>query len=70
MKVVDGHGVTEDRFVSRDWTSIGSRILEAATLASAVHLEELTRRDAAERGGETANDGQVGWIREISDGNG
>lgn len=56
MKVVDGHKVKEDRMTSMDWTSIGSRILEAATLASAIHLEEQSARARLTAcGGEPAN---------------
>ena len=57
MKPLDGHKVTDDRILSTDWTSIGTRILRAATLASAIHTAELTlaagtilRRDTTRQG--------------------
>ena len=67
MAVLDQHQVTDDRMQSTDWTTIGSRILEAATLATAIHLDELAggpeRREACR--------GQVSTgIREMSDRNG
>ncbi|HOA73498.1 MAG TPA: hypothetical protein PL151_10835 [Phycisphaerae bacterium] len=47
MEVLDQHQVTEDRMQSTDWTTIGTRILEAATIATAMHLEELELSSAS-----------------------
>lgn len=40
MEVPDKHMVTEDPSTSTDWTTIGARIIQAATIASAFHMEE------------------------------
>jgi len=42
MTVLNQPAVTEDPRESMDWTTIGARILKAATIASAIHLKELT----------------------------
>lgn len=46
MEVLEQHLVTDGPTQSTDWTTIGTRILEAATLATAIHLE-LCRTPAA-----------------------
>lgn len=67
MEVLDQHQVTDDPQQSTDWTTIGTRILEAATLATAIHLEELglePRRSACLQSERSRSD------REIFDGMG
>jgi hypothetical protein len=67
MEVLDQHQVTDDRMQSTDWTSIGTRILEAATLATAIHLDELASRPGRRDAG-SSHAGR--WACEISDRNG
>ena len=50
MAVLDKHTVKDDPAMSTDWTAIGARILEAATMASAIHLDELAHAAATGRG--------------------
>jgi hypothetical protein len=74
MAVLDKHTVKDDPAMSTDWTAIGARILEAATMASAIHLDALAHAADA-RGtrsgyGEAASGASGWWDREISDGNG
>lgn len=64
MEVLEQHEVTDDRRRSTDWTTIGARILEAATLATAIHLSALTSGDTCDAASDGACD------REKSDGNG
>ncbi len=64
MEVLDRHEVTDDRKRSTDWTTIGARILEAATLATAIHLGAVTPGSSCDAGQ------NGGWDREKSDGNG
>jgi hypothetical protein len=63
MEVLISHEVTDDRQRSTDWTAIGERILEAATLATAIHLNALTPGSPCD----AAQDGMRD--REKSDGN-
>lgn len=49
MDVLEQHQVTDGQTQSTDWTTIGTRILEAATLATAIHLE-MCRMSAALEG--------------------
>ena len=86
MAVLDKHTVKDDPAMSTDWTAIGARILEAATMASAIHLDELAHaadargtrsgygEAASDRGNandrEAASGASGWWDREISDGNG
>lgn len=65
MEVLDQHQVTDDRMKSTDWTSMGRRILEAATIASAIHLDELAQQSELML---TGGDDAVRWSREESDG--
>jgi hypothetical protein len=67
MEVLDQHQVTDDRSQSTDWTSIGTRILEAATLATAMHLDELAGRPERR---DTGSDETGRRARERSDRNG
>jgi hypothetical protein len=67
MEVLAQHKVTDDQTKSTDWTTIGARILEAATLATAIHLDELSRSTARH---ETPRGEPAGSDREKSDGNG
>ena len=64
MEVLNRHAVREDPRTSTDWTTIGARIIEAATIASAVHMEELA---LAARNKQSASDW---WDRDMYDGNG
>lgn len=71
MDVLEGHQATEGRPRSTDWTTMGARILEAATIASAIHLEELSQGAVASGGREAASGraARFRWDRERFDGN-
>ena len=60
MDVLTEHTVKDDQPKSTDWTSIGARILEAATLATAIHLDELARGGRWSPG---AGEGRPGGLR-------
>jgi len=68
MEVLDTHKVTDDLTASTDWTTLGARILEAATIATAIHLHERTYAGSRrEHAGDPSFPGR-GWNGEISGG--
>lgn len=54
MELPARHEAKEGRPASTDWTTIGSRILEAATLATAIHVAEMTQHDQGESAADTS----------------
>ncbi len=50
MDVPLRHKATDCRMRPRDWATIGGAILEAATIATAMHLGEQARRTAIAAG--------------------